>query len=166
MSRLRRRVADTSGLFQRAPVRVRLVPFNVSFIVASCDEVFPAYSSSFHDCLNFQLLAGARDRRPYSEDSRNSETRQPSAASEARGALIAALRARSGARHWMESPVTLHAKRKAGQLVTNLVKSNLNHAARPAPRRLIAGLAGCPTTKPTRPRHHSPRASGEAELRQ
>jgi hypothetical protein len=48
----------------------------------------------------------------------------------------------------MESPVTLHAKRKAGQLVTNLVKSNLNHAARPAPRRLIVGLAGCPTTKP------------------
>jgi hypothetical protein len=47
----------------------------------------------------------------------------------------------------MESPVRLHAKRKAGQLV-NLVKSNLNHAARPAPRRLIAGLAGCPTTKP------------------
>ena len=48
----------------------------------------------------------------------------------------------------MESPVTLHAKRKAGQLVTNLVESNLNHAARPAPRRLIVGLAGCPTTKP------------------
>jgi hypothetical protein len=46
----------------------------------------------------------------------------------------------------MESPVTLHAK--AGQLVTNLVESNLNHAARTAPRRLIAGLAGCPPTKP------------------
>jgi hypothetical protein len=44
--------------------------------------------------------------------------------------------------------VTLHAKRKAGQLVTNLVESNLNHAARPAPRRLIAGLAGRPPTKP------------------
>jgi hypothetical protein len=43
----------------------------------------------------------------------------------------------------MESPVTLHAKRKAEQLVTNLVESNLDHAARPAPR-----------------------ASGEAEFRQ
>jgi hypothetical protein len=128
---------------------------------ASCDEVFPAYSSSFHDCLNFQLLAGARERRLYSADS---ETRQPSAASEARGALIAALRARSNARHGMESPVTLHPKRKAGQLVN--LKFNLNHAARPAPRRLIVGLAGYPTTKPTRPRHHSPRASGEAEFRQ
>jgi hypothetical protein len=31
-------------------------------------------------------------------------------------------------------PVTLHAKRKAGQLVTNLVESNRNHAARPVPR--------------------------------
>jgi hypothetical protein len=48
----------------------------------------------------------------------------------------------------LESPVTLHAERKAGQLVTDLVKSILNHAARPAPRRLIVGLAGCPPTKP------------------
>jgi hypothetical protein len=60
----------------------------------------------------------------------------------------------------MESPVTPHAKRKTEQLGTNLVKFNLNHAARPAPRRLIVGLAGCPTTKPP------PRASGEAEFRQ
>jgi hypothetical protein len=114
MSRLRRRVADTSALFQRAPVRVRLAPFNVSFIFASCDEVFPAYSSSFHDCLNFQLLAGARERRPYSADSRNSETRQRS--------------------------------------------------ARPAQ----ADCRPCRVShdKTSRPRHHSPRASGEAEFRQ
>jgi hypothetical protein len=42
----------------------------------------------------------------------------------------------------------LQDRSEAGQLVINLVKSILNHAARPAPRRLIVGLAGCPPTKP------------------